>query len=1732
MKNKKCENVCHRWMNNIRRTITSAFAWLLCGAMLMGSMPMALPVRAQEAPCTQAAHVHVEDCYVQVTVETLERMICIVDADVIVHQHTDFCYDEAGELRCALEEKEVHTHGEECLNAEQSLICQKEVLELHTHGADCYDAEGALVCEEIQVVEHVHTEECFAAETVPVDTEGLTCSITDETHAHGKLCYGTWVLDCDRPEHTHTEACGIATTPSRTSETPTETTEGAEKTDTITPSAENQKSLPETSTGKQFDEYLDQEDGDKAYISNLHVSKCEDGAYPLDTNDEPGNDSSLENGILRTYDTAVYTIQFDTHLCDSLDDNFGGYVKGRVHYEFILPFGPTEAQFETGAMEWMSNSEGGRYTLEVDAEKNIQILRGSYVLVPTDDNPVAISEGTQTLKVVIRALTLKNGTTVMPYFTLWLDNNHDFSGNEIIYDTHEDPIHTGVITELTSTKKADCSGSENDKHTPQTCEGTALTITAAPRYNVFLVETPPNVNSTKGTFDFSGNPKAPNSDMGIIDGRLYCFGIGIELWGGTGISQDGRVIAKGLQGIELPAGDLSLTIQLISEASRDETGGPREDVTATHTPLVWSGGEDEGAVLTNIGRETVVVNGVERIRDYDHETERETGSAVGIRGNTSYYLPGNWRLNTEEARNTYHRATCYNGGNWTVGVDEQGDRSIVQVTVSGFEINLNHFPSGYASETTKNRYFNPQSFTIDETKGVINFWDLPRGVFSAGELWVIQPYDYTGSEAELPEGKTAEDMDLRELYGSGTLLLTAKIIDADIPGTYTTSHNNSNMAGNVDYTNKDSITLDRPFSQKGTTGNTVYYLQYGESWPDYPLAPGGQDTQSDWAFQGQRATLVASFSQTNAEDRDRSAAVDLFIKFDNTFFEPTGYHHQYSTAWGDDILWAGKVGGWEHYGCDPDETDQYNEQGELIKKGYDYDQRTARPVDVVFFKSLEDLKNAGYTCVGAMIQRRQIADTGSARYSILLDGTVKEDAKLGYTYLLNYTCSSWTLENVRNYLHDENILDNDAVLSDDEYNAQYARGSYLPYLQEKTANGITGYVYVNPTDGIKADYRQFAVDEDGNILKNRHLLGQKATYTNGVYEGGTGAPGFIDACLVIPYKTIIEKHVAQTNSDGSEKSAYDMGLGQRYIDYKLIPSADREMGGQGSAAGAERKIVLQISDILPKGVSPCVDEDGNLMIYWEGQNGHIDYQQGAGWRTPGTVTGGIRPTTSGNDTDQWFEVKCDLLANGKWRIIFTFHNVIFEGDRTDFGAVYLFTEMTDDFPDGAQLENVTYIRSFDDRRELTVENGNMDSVTVKVIRNASLNITKVPVDPYLEWYDPIGFTITSGNNSGESVDNAIIMDSLPINGLNGTHFNGSLMLTDFSAKLRKEGQLLDLNDMTFYYTTSANYRGYADENGGLRVNTLSQAELTKEGSVWEEISMVKQADGTWHFNFESVDQTKQITAIVACGDIPAGYTLELNVTMKLPEGRANDYLVNYLSQTDELSHNSSLYTNSYVRVVSRTISGKTWLDREGQNLAGVDHLYGDGDELLDGVKVELLRKNSSGEYVPFYYQDTVDSGNPVPVVIQTGQRVSVQNSASVEDHETGQYLFMDLPAGDYAVRFSSGDDSVEGAADISKFTASEMNCGENDAIDSDAEPVYDADGLRYTLITGIVLPEAESNAMQSAFGKYESRNNDSGFNLIQYELPLTGGFGTTIYYILGAALALPALIGLRHRKKK
>lgn len=143
----------------------------ICLVVFVTTYALILPAITMESTpdtyCGIAEHVHTDDCYELPGTPAHKEIQCTAGANLgqgeyIIHKHDSFCFDDSGELLCALAEQDEHVHTDACYDGD-TLICGLVTGIVHQHTADCVvsvpaTAPQGLVC---TLEEHKHTEACF-----------------------------------------------------------------------------------------------------------------------------------------------------------------------------------------------------------------------------------------------------------------------------------------------------------------------------------------------------------------------------------------------------------------------------------------------------------------------------------------------------------------------------------------------------------------------------------------------------------------------------------------------------------------------------------------------------------------------------------------------------------------------------------------------------------------------------------------------------------------------------------------------------------------------------------------------------------------------------------------------------------------------------------------------------------------------------------------------------------------------------------------------------------------------------------------------------------------------------------------------------------------------------------------------------------------------------------------------------------------------------------------------------------------------------------------------------------------------------------------------------------------------------------------------------------------------------------------------------------------------------------
>ena len=146
---------------------------------------------------------------------TLEKQ-----CDIPEHTHTDACYAQVTSVEkrvpvCSAKTLEIHQHTAGCYDADGNPTCGYADFVVHSHDSRCYDENGNLWCPLPEIAAHRHTADCYALPEVHTHAEGCYTSVRGNLvcgqHVHTDACYTeTAVLACgleESEEHQHDENC-------------------------------------------------------------------------------------------------------------------------------------------------------------------------------------------------------------------------------------------------------------------------------------------------------------------------------------------------------------------------------------------------------------------------------------------------------------------------------------------------------------------------------------------------------------------------------------------------------------------------------------------------------------------------------------------------------------------------------------------------------------------------------------------------------------------------------------------------------------------------------------------------------------------------------------------------------------------------------------------------------------------------------------------------------------------------------------------------------------------------------------------------------------------------------------------------------------------------------------------------------------------------------------------------------------------------------------------------------------------------------------------------------------------------------------------------------------------------------------------------------------------------------------------------------------------------------------
>lgn len=333
--------------------------------------------------------------------------------------------------------------------------------------------------------------------------------------------------------------------------------------------------------------------------------------------------------------------------------------------------------------------------------------------------------------------------------------------------------------------------------------------------------------------------------------------------------------------------------------------------------------------------------------------------------------------------------------------------------------------------------------------------------------------------------------------------------------------NATSISGQV--TTKETVSSDNMTSNvitlypKGDYSSYQIFVQQ-----TYWGAPDGTASVGETLVSGRRQYLRGYISYYGDECLTNW---NYLQKFDDSLLEPTGENS--SVEIGNARSEKGTIN--FLYAAKPDKAGWKN----------DKEQNDAKEEDLVYFKSYKELKDAGYTCVGFLVEARNgkyYSTNGTAAISFKLK--VKDNVTPGVVAMVKQSTKAWQ--------------------------GSKSVSSWLDYSYKNIAN-----IY-----GLDED------DSNTEIYR-KPKYNQDISYSKAVYQDGAIVSGHTNGYLAGNSLLITGDQVGITIAPADGKAYYDVDNGERTTTFKLTPSL-KVTSANSSTTDSEQYDNVYITATLPK----------------------------------------------------------------------------------------------------------------------------------------------------------------------------------------------------------------------------------------------------------------------------------------------------------------------------------------------------------------------------------------------------------------------------------------------------------------------------------------------------------------------------------------------------------------------
>lgn len=1487
------------------------------------------------------------------------------------------------------------------------------------------------------------------------------------------------------------------------------------------------------------------------YVKSLMISDIEDGSEPFDRTgdlkdgeiDAPGNDKNDHNRVVRSYDTITYNmgITFEGRNKEITATEV------RVYFEMTLRKSATAARFDTSGMAWL-NGDDSSYCIEyLDEQDNVIMVMdqdGKYY--PPEKNPdgsvkvyrfgfsspdktkriflnaqlngsqsdsdsykvthsavakqrlvgytkivaeegQSVLSGTLTRPAAIEVRNADNGEQFMPAFRLWVDGNVNNLGSE----NHENGTMQPAQPQSGNVADVEAEAREgNFEH--------VVTVSAGTNFNLQLKKN--GDMSYKNWFDFStgqavaepirtelvrlaslpenhgkSNPAEFTKDGAALPGevkaqyanyrygRITCYGITLQLYNDTDNDPKANRAAKGLKGLSLPVGDITFDLNFWSKAETKVSGQTIDP--NQYTAILWDYNEN---VPANQSHSYTYV-------DPYRGTVTTPGDGKG-NGGRNLYWDGETRSPYAKggAPSNYlaYHSGCYYGGDWALvdGNDRElkdlaaMNRVASPTVVTGTGANATyHFKVSDYDFDFDDRHFPTQD--AGNSGNVTEYATYAR-CFSAGCVQVLSVFPMVQEVSEAEIFLNTEVSNLRLTTRAGQVLEAER-------GDSTGYQHEVNKGDN---TARDQIVLYAPGNlTKGSSFNGKFNGKVPNSTSEGFLGTEYWSTSYDCsAFAGDDIWIV-SYGMMKPGSDYRMRSMNLLQLFDSRALsvrgDPTlqGNFDPAVDTKGDPTFL---------YAADPD----YHQGYDTNTPGVLTYMNGVREEDLVYFTSLESLKTHGYTCVGVLMELRDCDLLGGKyqymRIPVKVNGS--DESLVGKTVATVNTVRVWSY---------------------DLGNISWANGVWDKRTGKNTLDG-----YQKPEGGYDND-RYSGELANGHVPPNY----VKTEYNNGLQVTGTHAGGTLagNSLLILSYKAHINMTVDNKQNIG--RPTYIQDEGQTMVDYRLnnIETVLSDSTGQTSAPTTDLTIKAVLDEERKSGSKRVSVFRGSYYMY-------TSVNAGQGGEKVPISDDPLAPTkltfTDADGKLHTIRVYAEVEGLDEEAVTFKILGAPVGIQLPDIVFQARFAEVSA-LKNNENIKTGVYISGQGDNRAYDHAKGNTDNITVYVVLNGGTNLTKAVDTKVIELNGKMVYTVFYTNSGSNAIPTMYLYDLLPAVGdIRATRFDGDLTLSQVTADAKS-------GESTVYCSTT----GYQELYQTVRVfgGTWSEKQQNAEGmnadAVEQMLASGKNNDGEPLFteltaaSCDDPDRLKGVTGLyVVVKNLGPGETFTLTLTMETKGNKAGNLYGNLANSWLPDAGTVPIVSNQVqTRVIERSISGVVWYDKD------LNGARDDGEALLSGVTVTLLKKDETGRYAPCT-QD-VTGAKITPVI--TGA--------------DGAYSFGQLAAGEYIVAFSGA--VLESYTGPTAYRQARVAS----SIDSDgvlAEKLkisgFDPSGYAYAIQYSVGDGAVTMKPLAEITGNRQWEDHlDLGLVITGPELPMTGGSGTAGYVLGGIVLMAGAALGLARRRK-